>query len=239
MALLVTSIALCERGHRCGNCWGTEWEMEIDWTWISPAAEAPGKKVGTVSLKRWQRNLHNRHYSLHFVCRSAAAVRLPLHSVSISSHLTDTQPEANDRSLSTGEKAHPFSDLYKSGLKRRWIIWDQKNIRKSRLTQDHYCSMSTSSMFVTVMTICMYSMVDLLQPSPWRHQRGASEPEEHSDHWPNHRLEHHHIPLKEYFHFLFLFTSACSQQLLGLCPPFFQNVGFTVWFTARNLMSAV
>lgn len=50
-----------------------EWKMGIDWTWISPTAQSPpGQKVGTVSVKRWQRNLHNRHYCLHFVCRSVA-----------------------------------------------------------------------------------------------------------------------------------------------------------------------
>lgn len=48
-----------------------ERKMGIDWTWIRPTAQSPpGQKVGTVSVKRWQRNLHNRHYSLHFVCRS-------------------------------------------------------------------------------------------------------------------------------------------------------------------------
>lgn len=77
--------ALYECHHHCGNCLGRE--MGIDWTWISPTAEAPGKKVGTVSLKRWQRNLHNGHYTLHFVCRSVATVRQPLYSVLISSHL--------------------------------------------------------------------------------------------------------------------------------------------------------
>lgn len=68
--------------------------------------EPPGKKVGIVSLKRWQRNLHNRHYSPHFVCRSVAAVRQPLYSVLISSHLTGCLRQQT-QSVPTQEKAHP------------------------------------------------------------------------------------------------------------------------------------
>lgn len=99
MAQLVKSHSLFESHHRCGNSSGRGRVMGIDWTWISPTAEAPGKKVGTLSLKRWQRNLHNRHYSPQFVCRSVAAVRQALYSIPISSRLPDSPPKAMDSEI--------------------------------------------------------------------------------------------------------------------------------------------
>lgn len=82
----------------------------------------PGQKVGTVSVKRWQRNLHNRHYSLHFVCRSVACC-----SQTAPSSLSDVpgclrqQTTIHRNNTIFKKKTHPYGDLCaKSCLTVEW-----------------------------------------------------------------------------------------------------------------------
>lgn len=104
LALQVICWALYEYHCHCGNYYGRKWEKRMCWTWISPTRPR-AKEVGTVFLKRWQRNLHNRHYSPQCVCRSVAAVRQPLCSVLISSHQTGRLPEATYKKRSYPAKS--------------------------------------------------------------------------------------------------------------------------------------
>lgn len=104
-----------------------EWKMGIDLTWISPTAQRPpGQKVGTVSVKRWQRNLHNRHYCLHFVCRSVArcSQTAPLLCSDLAGCLRQQTTDftiLGNNTIKKKKNPHPYGDLCaKSCLTAEW-----------------------------------------------------------------------------------------------------------------------
>lgn len=112
--------------HSVGTVWGQRERCRLTGCLVQQW-KPQAQKIGTISLKRWQRNLHNRHYSLRCVCRSVSAVRQPHCSVLISSHLTHRQPEAGSTAESKSPwRARPFGQWPLKMFWTRWGQWQQK-----------------------------------------------------------------------------------------------------------------